>query len=131
MSPKRDAIGSADFSCNQVRDRGAGQCCDYSRLIVIHFILFYHVRHGNESFCNIHLRHSLVRLIMRRFKYVKWISCFILLAEDMYFTKVCIRIFLNNTNLTFLAFLYKIDIEEFQNQQKLSYLCFIHKYMQS
>ena len=25
---------------------------------------------------------------------------------------------LNNTNLTFLAFLYKIDIEGFQNQQK-------------
>ena len=26
--------------------------------------------------------------------------------------------FLNNTNLTLLAFLYKIDIEWFQNQQK-------------
>ena len=26
--------------------------------------------------------------------------------------------FLNNTNLTFLAFLYKIDIEGFQNEQK-------------
>ena len=28
-----------------------------------------------------------------------------------------IDFFLNNTNLTFLAFLYKFDIEEFQNQQ--------------
>ena len=27
--------------------------------------------------------------------------------------------FLNNTNLTFLAFLYKIDIQGFQNQQKI------------
>ena len=29
-----------------------------------------------------------------------------------------IEFFLNNTNMTFLAFLYKIDIKVFQNQQK-------------
>ena len=33
-----------------------------------------------------------------------------------------IEFFLNNTNLTFLAFLYKIDIEGIQNQQKESCL---------
>ena len=32
--------------------------------------------------------------------------------------KYLIEFFLNNTNLTFLAFLYKIDITGFQNQQK-------------
>ena len=30
-----------------------------------------------------------------------------------------IEFFLNNTNLTFLAFLYKIDIKGVQNQQKI------------
>ena len=34
------------------------------------------------------------------------------------FNKCTIEVFLNNTNLTFLAFLYKIDIKGFQNQQK-------------
>ena len=31
---------------------------------------------------------------------------------------VLVEFFLNNTNLTFLAVLYKNDIEGFQNQQK-------------
>ena len=35
-----------------------------------------------------------------------------------FFNKDIIEFFLNNTNLTFLAFLYKIDIMGFQNQQK-------------
>ena len=32
---------------------------------------------------------------------------------------VRMEFFLKNTDLTFLAFLYKIDIEGFQNQQKI------------
>ena len=32
-----------------------------------------------------------------------------------------LELFLNNTNLTFLAFFYKIDIKGFQNQQKYSW----------
>ena len=39
-------------------------------------------------------------------------------CEDIARDNWLVEFFLNNTNLTFLAFLYKIDIERFQNQQK-------------
>ena len=37
---------------------------------------------------------------------------------DTYSVNIPFEFFLNNTNLTLLAVLYKIDIEGFQNQQK-------------
>ena len=41
-----------------------------------------------------------------------------ILNDVMVASKNLLLSFLNNTNLTFLAVLYKIDIKGFQNQQK-------------
>ena len=43
---------------------------------------------------------------------------FLCLDPNLIFMTFLIKFFLNKTNLTFLAFLYKIDITGFQNKQK-------------
>ena len=43
------------------------------------------------------------------------VSFFFRMEQTTFRQFVSVEFFLNNTNLTFLAFLYKIDIEGFQN----------------
>ena len=48
-----------------------------------------------------------------------WLTDYTIDHSSIEQNSLAIEFFLNNTNLTFLAFLYKIDNEGFQNQQKI------------